>query len=157
MGCWDSDTVCLDHHFTVWVGNPDYHFNRGGTCGEVNDIYRPNSAPYVGGNVPQLAYNRWHNVIMGITMSSGTSGRVEAWVNGRKFLDCASIKTMNTSDNTFSYVEFGGTIAQPAYDAPAHIRYFDNFIVSKAWADVSAFLTDPEGIKPATPSNLKLQ
>lgn len=161
MGCWDQFTQCSDHHFTAWVGNPSYHFNVGGTCGEVNDIYHPNVSPYVGGAVPQLAYNRWHNIIMGITMSCGSSGRVEAWVNGQKFIDCKSIKTMNTSANGFAYIEFGGTIAQPAYDAPAHIRYFDNLIVSKTWSDVSAFLVDPESVAgttvPPAPRNLVVQ
>lgn len=161
MGCWDSNTECLDHHFTLWVGNPSYHFNVGGACGEVNDIYRPNVAPFTGGAVPQLAYNRWHNVIMGITMSSGSSGRVEAWVDGQKFIDCSNLKTMNTSNNDFAYIEFGGTIAQPDYDAPAHVRLFDNLVVSKAWADVSPYQVDPEaaadGKAPSRPLNLIVQ
>ncbi|MBX3330277.1 MAG: hypothetical protein KF722_07740 [Nitrospira sp.] len=161
MGCWDSLTQCLDHHFTLWIGNPSYHHNVGGVCGEVNDIYHPNVPPYVGGTVPQLAYNRWHNIIMGITMSSGSTGRAEAWVNGQKFLDCRNIKTMNTSNNDFGYIEFGGTIAQPAYNAPAHIRYFDNLIVTKSWSDISTFLVDPESgsstVPPGPPSNLRVQ
>lgn len=161
MGCWDSATQCLDHHFTLWIGNPSYHFNVGGACGEVNDIYHPNVSPYVGGTVPQLSYNRWHNIVMGIKMSSGSNGRAEAWVNGQKFLDCANIKTMNTSNNRFAYIEFGGTIAQPAYDAPAHTRFFDDITVTKSWSEVSSFLVDPESgassTLPPAPSNLRVQ
>lgn len=153
MGCWDSNTICQDHKFTMWIGNPGYHFNVGGSCGEVNDIYRPNVAPFTGGTVPQLDYNRWHNAVMKITMSSGTSGRVEAWVDNQKYVDCGSIKTMNTADNDFSYVEWGGTIAQPDYDTPAHTRYFDNIVVTKTQSDVSAFFSDPEAGGPVSGSN----
>lgn len=143
MGCWDSYTECTDHHHTVWVGNPSYHFNVGG-CGENNDIYRPNVSPYTSGTVPQLAYNRWHAGVLAITLSSGSSGRVQAWVDGEKFLDCGSIKTMDTSDNDYAYIEHQGTFCQPAYDCPVHTRYWDNLIVSKDSADVAFLLTDPE-------------
>lgn len=158
MGCWDGDTQCQDHRFTVWIGNPNYHFNIGG-CGEVNDIYHPNVAPYTGGTVPQLAYNRWHNFVMKITMSNGSNGRVEAWVDGAKYLDCASIKTMDISNNDFSYIEFGGTIAQPAYDTPAHTRFFDNIVVTKTQSDITDFFSDPEAgsgdtTPPAAPTSV---
>jgi hypothetical protein len=83
---------------------------------------------------------------------------LQLWINGVKTTDVQNIKTQDT---TAPYVEtfmYGGTTAQPAYDAPAHTRKIDHMIFADSLADIqnAGLMSDPEAGGVAAPRNLRL-
>ncbi len=118
--------------FTTWVGNPTYHVNR---KLEVNDAYYPNQNGYNQEKPIPLEYEKWHACVFKMKWATEDTGEVGLWVNGTKILEYTGIKTVN-SPGTFERLQFFGTIAQPAYDAPPHVRKVDALVFTDDWQDI---------------------
>lgn len=151
-GQWSSMCANTDHKWSVWGGNPTNHFNP---SIEFTDAIRPNQAGYgvsCGGGLttgPQLDYERWYNIVAGLKFAddSPKDGWYRVWVNGVLILEYTGIQVSatNTGSNVvLNVIEIGGTIAQNGYDAPAHTRYHDQFMVATTLADMASLMVDPE-------------
>jgi len=132
-GHWGNLGNNQDHAYTVWGGNPSYHLN---SSVENYDIYRPNQGGYGPDTPIQLEYEKWYSVVMALKVASSNTGYFSAWINGRKILEYKNIKTAANNSPTIEQIRFGGTIAQPSYDAPAHKRQFDALILTDDWEDI---------------------
>lgn len=154
VGHWSSLATIPAGKFTIWGGNPTYHVNR---SLEVNDIYLPNQNGYSAANPIQLDYDRWHSAVMAVKVATDSTGLFALYVNGAKLLEYANIRTAANSSPTVQYIEMNGTIAQPAYDAPAHRRMFDGLILTDNWQDVvnGGYLRDMT--PPQPPSGLRIR
>lgn len=69
------------------------------------------------------------------------------WVNGTLVVDYDNICTSNTNAPAFEFIEINGTIAQSAYDCPAHYRLFDDLTFASSSDDVAKYMRDPEGVQ----------
>lgn len=128
-----------DHHFTIWVGNPTFHINpeleeyganlEGYHCG---DLYQRN------GVTPQLTYETWYSVVMGLKLATDNTGSIQLWLDGTKILEYTDIQTSENNTPSLLYVEMNGTIAQGTTgpDAPPHYRKFDAMMVTDSWQDI---------------------
>lgn len=107
-----------------------------------------NVAPFGPSNPLVSNYETWNAVVLGVTVRNSTSGRVQLWVNGTKVVD----KNQYTANAgaTVTHLILTGTVAQPAYDAPAHIRQMDGIMLTDNWQDVVAggYTTVPGGTPP---------
>jgi len=158
VACWycrQPGDRCLNKFtFTAWVGK-----NSGVPCYENYAILDQNVPPY---STPYSApyfcnYEKWYNVVLAVTAANSTSGRVQLWINGTKVTDQQNVHTMcSTTGSTVKMIYLNGTIAQPAYDAPAHKRSFDDLIFTDSWQNIidGKYLTDPYADQPPTPSYL---
>jgi hypothetical protein len=157
-GHWSNLANNIDHNYTVWAGNPTYHLNAGI---ENNDIYRPNQSGYSDSSSIQLSYDTWHSAVMAVKFAADNTGSVTVWINGVKILQYDNIKTAANTSPTINQIIMGGTIAQPAYDAPAHKRRFDAMILTDNWQDIinggylSGSSPSPVGSSPSPPVGLK--
>lgn len=122
------------HRFTTWVGNPTYHVNP---KLEVYDAYYPNQNGYSQKMPISLEYEKWHAFVFKMRWAIDNTGEIGLWVNGKKTLEYKGIKTVK-SPGTFERLQFFGTIAQPAYDAPPHVRKVDALIFTDHWQDIVA-------------------
>lgn len=145
-----------DHKFTFDLySSPSYC----SSCG--SNEKKANVSPY-GPNNPFLAdYGKWYAVVMAYTPSSGgsaTNGKVELFINGIKTTSLSQ-KTQDSSSPFINHFIYSGTTAQPGYDAPAHFRKIDYFMLSNSLTDIqnAGLMTDPEAGAPAPPANLKVQ
>jgi len=118
--------------FTAWVGNPTYHVNR---KLEVYDAYYPNQNGYSLKTPISLEYEKWHAFVFKMKWATDDTGEVALWANGVKVLEYTSIKTA-MAPGTYERLQFFGTIAQPAYDAPPHIRKVDALIFTDNWQEI---------------------
>lgn len=88
------------------------------------------------------------------TWGGGTrdiNGQIQLYINGTKIADHDNICTSNSSTPGFEFIEINGTIAQPAYDCPAHYRWWDGFLVTdNASNEINPYLSDPESNPPRT-------
>lgn len=132
-GFWGSGTTIPDNRYTVWLGNPTYHLN---SEVEIYDIYRQNQNGYSAANSIPLQYEQWYSAVMAVKMATDNTGSVAVYIDGVKVLEYLNIKTAANSNPTIDYITIGGTIAQPAYDAPAHIRKKDAFLLTDNWQDI---------------------
>ncbi|RLJ00711.1 MAG: hypothetical protein DRP06_01315 [Candidatus Aenigmatarchaeota archaeon] len=151
-GQWSSYVTNDDHHYTVFLGNPNYHLNP-----ELEhcDVYFQNQNGYSNINPIQLEYERWYSVVMAIKMASDHTGSVTAYINGEKVFEYNNIQTSSVDTPTITDIKMGGTIAQPLYDAPPHYRKFDALILTDSWQDIvdGGYLSDPEANNPPTRTN----
>ena len=131
-----------DHHFTIGSGNPTYHL--------PGSEYNPNLNGYSCQNPPQLTYERWYAMILGVNMACDTTGSRTLWLNGVKIAESTGIQTTNDCSPDIDHITMGGTIAQGpppnGYDAPSHYRKFDALILTDSWQDIidGGYLSDPE-------------
>ena len=132
-GQWPCVPQNQDHHFTVWLGFVGNDLNPGIGC---LGMYVQNSNGYSGANSMQLTYETWHSVVIAIKMAADNTGSLALYINGIKTTEYNNIKTAANSSPTLSHLYMGGTIAQPAYDAPAHYRKFDAFLFTDNWQDI---------------------
>lgn len=132
-GQWDSFSNNQDHRYSVWMGNPTYHLNR---SLEVDDTYVLNQNGYSASNPIQLEYETWHSAVMAIKMASDNTGSITIYINGTKILEYNDIITTANGTPTITDIKLGGTIAQPAYDAPSHRRKFDALMLTDNWQDI---------------------
>ena len=122
-----------DHRYTVWLGNPTYHLN--GDL-EHTDAYYPNKSGYSAENPIQLDYERWYSCVMAVKMAADKTGSVAVWIDGMKLCEYENIKTCANTNPSITQITMGGTIAQPAYDAPAHYRKFDALLLTDNWQNI---------------------
>ena len=101
------------------MGNPTYHLNREL---EHTDAYYPNQSGYSVENPIQLDYERWHSCVMAVKMAADKTGSVIVWIDGVKLCEYEDIKICANTNPSITQITMGGTIAQPAYDAPAYYR-----------------------------------
>ena len=120
------------HHFSCYVSNSTYHLNR---TLEVNDGYYPNHGGFSQYKSPELEYEKWHAFVFRMKWATDDTGEVALWANGIKVLEYTGIKTVK-SPGKFERLQFFGTIAQPAYDAPPHMRKVDALLFTDDWQDV---------------------
>jgi hypothetical protein len=157
-GYWNG-AYNLDHHYTVWGGG--YHLNP---AIEVNEIYVANQSGYNMNNQIQLEYERWYSAVMALKIAYDNTGSYTAWINGIKYVEYKNIKTCQNSAPTIEQIKMNGTIAQPAYDAPAHKRQFDALMLTDNWQDVvnggylsgSTTTTIADTTPPIPPSGLRI-
>lgn len=160
-GHWSNLANNSDHRYTVWGGNPSYHLNSNI---ENYDILRPNQSGYSASNPIQLTYETWHSAVMALKVAADNTGSFTIWINGVKILQYDNIRTAANTSPTIEQITMGGTIAQPAYDAPAHKRQFDAFILTDNWQDIvnggylsgSAPAPSPDSSSPSPPTGLKV-
>ena len=153
VGWPNSNYQGVDHKFVFDLGvSPTFCSN----CGVGNEKWA-NVAPY-GKSNPFLAdYGKWYAVVMAITPSSGgdaTNGKVELFINGIMTTSLAPQKTQNANSIFIESFQHSGTAAQPAYDAPAHYRKYDQFMFTNSLADIqnAGLMREPEaGGSPVTP------
>ena len=170
-GQWTNHAANQDHRWTLLAGNPTYHMNRdvaGCPVLEVHDNYLQNSSGYGPGNPIQLDYERWYAVVMQVTMNTFTGGTPNAngtfrvWLDGEIVYDYSGICTLANENGFIEQISIGGTIAQGAYDAPAHLRKFDRLLLTDNWQDIvdGGYLRSPgngDSLAPAAPTNLTVQ
>lgn len=113
------------------------------TSGGGPDHKAPNVSPYTAAAPLYADYGRWYALVIGITMQSSATGLVEMWVNGTK-THAITQATMNAGATITSMMAMG-TISQPGYDAPAHTRRIDGWVLTDSLAAVSAYMSDPAG------------
>lgn len=123
--------------------------NSGLQCvsSSVYGAFNHNVPPYGDFAPYECDYERWYNVVLGITMHNSLEGRARLWINGTLVSDETGFQTMcDTTASTVDHVYSSGTIAQPAYDAPEHKRQFDAIIFTDAWQVLldRGYLADPE-------------
>jgi hypothetical protein len=149
-GHWESMSNNQDHHYTVWVGNPTYHLNP---SIEIVDTLVQNRSGFSASNPIQLEYDRWYAAVMAIKMATGNTGSIALYIDGVKVLEYDNIKTAANSSPILTDIKMGGTIAQPAYDAPPHYRKFDALMLTDDWQDIvyGGYLA-----RPVAPKNLRI-
>lgn len=128
----NHDVRMKAHHFSCYVSNSTYHLNREL---ETNDGYYPNHNGFSRFKSPELAYETWHAIVFKMRWATTNTGEIGLWVNGSKVLENIGIKTVQ-APGTFDRLQFFGTIAQPAYDAPPHLRKLDAIIFTDSWQEV---------------------
>ena len=125
-------TAGADHRFTfdAW-----YATSVIGPHGD--DHLVADQAPF-GADAPYLCdYGAWYGVVLGVTAgSSETAGRVELWINGTKINDQPHYTALPAA--SLGRVTLHGTIAQPQYDSPSHLRRVDRVILTDDWQDILA-------------------
>jgi hypothetical protein len=123
-------TTGTDHQFTfdAWYATT--------VLGEHGpDHLVANVAPYSAGNPLLCDYEKWYGVVLGVTTAaSDTAGRVQLWVNGVKTIDKAQYTAAPGA--TLQMAILLGTVAQPAYNAPNHLRQMDNITITDNWQDI---------------------
>lgn len=151
-------TNTWDHKFTFNISLP----GASGTCTNCGtDTLVQNVSPYSWTNPFLCNYEKWYAVVMAITPSSGgssTNGRLELFINGTK-VSSNNVKTQDTSTPYVESFESSGTVAQPAYDAPPHLRKLEGVIFSNSLIDIqnAGLMSDPEAGAPNPPTNLRVQ
>lgn len=131
-GHWGTLTNVNADNYTVWLGNPSYHLNNI----EVFDSILPNQSGYGADNPVQVRYDQWHSTVIALKVASDNTGSITAYIDGIKAFEYLNIQTAGQSSPTISKIRLGGTIAQPDYNAPAHYRKFDQFLLTDNWQDI---------------------
>lgn len=142
-------------HYGFYNNGYDHQYTFGsyispGHCG-INcdvDLVDANVSPYGRANPYRCDYGKWYAVVMSVKPSSGNGaqdGLIELYINGTKIFS----KPGATQDSSTPYVErfqYSGTVAQPAYDAPAHYRKADNFVFTDSLTDIQnlGLMSNPE-------------
>ncbi|MBL7222807.1 MAG: heparin lyase I family protein [Candidatus Brocadiae bacterium] len=98
--------------------------------------YHPNQSGYSARRPVQLEYERWYSCVMAVKMAADRTGSVAVWIDGVKICEYRGIKTCANANPSITQITMGGTIAQPAYDAPAHYRRFDALLLTDNWQNV---------------------
>jgi len=119
-----------DHHFTITLGNPTYHINP------ALEPYPQNQNAYSPSNNIQLKYETWYSIVVGVKMACDSTGAIHQWVNGVKTREHTNIQTAANCSPTIDNMEFNGTIAQPAYDAPPYYVNYDALMLTDNWQDI---------------------
>ena len=122
------------HRFSCYLSNSSYHLNRhlekyDGFYQNHDDFSRPHSSHH---NSVPLEYEKWHAIVFKMKWATENTGEVVLWINGRKVLEYQGIKTVKPP-GTFERLQLWGTIAQPAYDAPPHVRSVDAMLFTDQW------------------------
>ena len=125
----NHDVRMRDHRFSCYVSNSTYHLNR---KLEVNDGFYPNHGGFSQHKSPELEYETWHAVVFQLKWATDDTGEIGLWVGGKKVIEHKGIKTAK-APGAFERLQLWGTIAQPAYDAPPHVRKVDALLFTDDW------------------------
>jgi hypothetical protein len=122
------------HRFSCHLSNATYHLNRelqnnDGFYQNHDDFSQPHSSQH---NSVPLEYEKWHAVVFKLKWATDNTGEVVLWVNGKKVLAYQGIQTAKPP-GTFERLQLWGTIAQPGYDAPPHLRSVDALLFTDQW------------------------
>lgn len=113
-----------------------------------------------------MDYERWYSFVYMLQVNTmnganpNPNGALRLWVNGTLLADRSNLCITDSSSATIDIIEINGTIAQGAYDAPAHYRKFDAFMLTDNWQNIinGGYLRDSnqtiDTIPPAAPSGL---
>ena len=129
--------------FDLWAGMASGMPNFGCFGGADNSVQ--NVSPYSSAS-PYLAdYEKWYAVVMEVTPKTDNTGSIRLYVNGTKIVENTGCQSSETGA-TMVVVQMWGTIAQPAYDAPAHKRQADHILITDTYQDVvdGGYMQDPE-------------
>ena len=132
-GHWPSHANNQDHRYSMTGGNATYHLNPEL---EVQDGYVQNQSGYNANNPLQFQYEHWYSIVMAVKMATDNTGSFTVYIDGVKLYEYNNIKTVATTSATITDIKMGGSIAQGAYDAPAHYRKFDALILTDNWQDI---------------------
>jgi hypothetical protein len=126
------------HRFSCHLSNASYHLNRAlerydGFYQNHDDLSRPHSSQH---NSIPLEYEKWHAVVFKLKWATDNTGEVVLWVNGKKVLAYQGIQTAKPP-GTFERLQLWGTIAQPGYDAPPHLRSVDALLFTDQWQRIA--------------------
>jgi hypothetical protein len=146
------------HTFTFATYHPAESFDH--FPSQYYEHMRQNVAPYSATNPYLCHYETWYGVVEAITVSStDPNGRVQLWINGTKVVDY-NMYTMDAGAHLTNGV-LNGTVAQPAYDAPAHKIQMAGHIVTDNWQDIldGGYLStgSTDTTPPAAPTGLGVQ
>ena len=157
FGCYDAKGVSqfasnLPGHYTMWLGNT----NKDAQNNNFGHVLGGNNSGYSCSNPYQISFDKWHPVVMAVTMACGNTGRVQLWIDGVKTHDYQNIITVDYEDDgktckpEISRLQFGGTLNQPDYNVAAHIRKYDALMLTDNWQDIvnGGYLS---GTTPPTP------
>lgn len=152
-GHWDNLAPNQANKYTIWGGNPSYHINR---SLENHDIYLPNQSGFSANNPIQLEYDKWHSAVMAVKLATDSTGSFTVYINGIRVLEYTNIITSASSSPSIECLTMGGTIAQPAYDAPAHLRKFDALLLTDNWQDILNGGYMSANPSPSPPTGLRI-
>lgn len=93
-----------------------------------------NVAPYNANNPLLSDYEKWHGLVLGVTAAASDSGRVQLWVDGVKVIDKSQYTAAPGA--VIDHAILIGTVAQPAYNAPSHLRQMDDIMITKDWQSI---------------------
>ncbi len=133
FGHWGPIADNQDHRYTLWLSNARDQLNPEQQTGE---IFVLNQNGYSAANPLQLQYERWYSAVMAIRIASDKTGYAAVWIDGLKIAEYNNVRTVVDSSAIIGFIAMNGTIAQPAYDAPAHIRKFDALMLTDNWQDI---------------------
>ncbi|MGB4942972.1 MAG: hypothetical protein WBO92_02570 [Candidatus Moraniibacteriota bacterium] len=128
------------------------------------ELVGANVSPY-GQNNPYVAdYGKWYAVVMSVKPSTGlvANGLIEVFINGTKIYSQVGATQNGTIPDVESF-QYTGTTAQPAYDAPAHLRKLGRVMLTNSLSDITTagMMQDPESggdtTPPAAPTGLGVQ
>jgi len=89
--------------------------------------------------------------VLEFKLSITGTGYTKLYLNGTLVESIVDLNTVESPGSVVvTRIEMGGTIAQPAYDSPAHYRKFDDLILTDSADDVSSYLGESE---PEVPAN----
>ncbi len=96
---------------------------------------------------------------MQVTTKRNNTGAVALWANGTIILEYTGIPTVNTGGNENANITMGGTLCQPDYDCPKHVRKYDAMLLTDNWNDIVAggYLQSGDTTPPAAPTGLGVQ
>ncbi len=133
-GQWESHASNQDHRYSVYVIDSNtYNLN---SEIKVVDTYVQNQNGYSTTNQIQLQYEQWHSAVFVVKIASDKTGLFTLYIDGVKVYEINNIQTVANNSPTIDLLNLGGTLAQPAYDAPAHISKWDAYILTDNWQDV---------------------
>jgi len=171
IGSWISVTGSVPaNHYTVWISDPasgnGYNGHHCGASLPENDsgsngLCQANQNGYSPTNPVVLDYETWNSVVMGIKLSTSTTGSATMWVNGVKVSEALNIQTAEGSGVTIDQLEMLGTVCQNNFDCPSHVIKTDAVMLTDSWTDIvnGGYATGGGGgdtTPPAAPSGLSV-
>lgn len=135
MGQWDGLWAAnQDHRYTVWVGDSNtYNLNPNL---KTDGTYCQNQNNYSCANPIQLQYEQWYSLVFAVRIASDNTGSFALYIDGVKIMEYTNITTVANPSPSITDLYLGGTIAQGAYDAPAHYEKFDALMLTDNWQDI---------------------
>jgi hypothetical protein len=127
---------------------------------KVGDTYPQNQSGFSMTNPIQLDYERWYSIVFAVRMATDQTGWFTLYVDGTKVSEWTDRQTVAVGVTpSIEQLILGGTIAQPAYDSPAHQVKVDALLLTDNWQDIvnGGYLSGGDTLAPAAPMNLTVQ
>lgn len=120
------------------------------SCNWGPDELRQNASGYDYNNPYLCDYERWYAIVLGLTISSTTSGSVKLWINGTLVAQYDN-RTVEITPTNVAQLVMNTTYGQPAYNSGgtpnrSHYRLLDGHILSDdlTYLQNNGYFTDPE-------------